>query len=230
MKNDFQGGAALVAIHAKTGEVVWQALTENYILRRPVINDEVVITGGAYQPEGKPDGEVSTRIYAFSLNDGSLLWDYISNDGLVRWVDSADDLVFFSAATETVYALDLADGSLLWKYGPGYWMQFPALQNGQIYFGSGDEIVHAISVSTGKETWEHTINASSLNQVGRPVIFENTIWFNAVTGEIYGLNVETGERVAFFSTGHSARVGGTMFGTLYIFGDPEGNVYAYNVK
>lgn len=230
MKNDFQGGASLVAIHAKTGEIAWQSLTENYILRRPVVNGNIVITGGAYQPEGKPDGEVSTRIYAFNINDGSMIWEYISDDGLVRWVDSADDLVFFSAATETVYALNLADGALLWKYGPGYWMQFPAIQGERIYFGSGDEIFHAFNVSTGQETWAQAINASSLNQVGRPFIRENTIWFNAVTGEIYGLSLETGERVAYFSTGHSARVGGTMFESFYIFGDPEGNVYAYDIE
>lgn len=230
MKNDFQGGASLVAIHAKTGEIAWQALTENYILRRPVINGEIVITGGAYQPEGKPDGEVSTRIYSFNIKDGSMLWEYLSEDGLTRWVDSTDDLVFFSAASETVYALDLADGTLLWKYGPGYWMQFPVIQSGKIYFGSGDEVFHAFSTTTGQEIWAHAINASSLNQVGRPIIREDTLWFNAVTGEIYGLSTETGERVAYFSTGHSARVGGTMFESLYIFGDPEGNVYAYDVE
>ncbi len=230
MKNDFQGGASLAAVNAMTGDIIWQSPTENYILRRPVVNGETVITGGAYQPTGKTDGEVSTRIYAFNIADGSVLWEYISEDGLVRWVDSTDDIVFFSAATETVYALNLTDGKLLWQYGPGYWMQFPAMQGGQIYFGSGDEVFHAFNMSTGQETWAHAINSSSLNQVGRPIIRDKTIWFNAVTGEIYGLNVETGERVAYFITGHSARVGGTMYESLYIFGDPEGNIYAYDVE
>jgi len=230
LKSDFNSQASLIALDASNGEVIWQSLTENYILRRPVVNGNIVITGGAYQIPEKPEGEVATGIYAFNAEDGSLLWEYRSNDGLLRWVESGDDLVFFSAASEIVYALNLNDGRLLWQDGPGYWMQFPVMNHGQIYFGSGDENFHAYNASTGVETWSHMIDLSSINQIGRPILRDNSIWFNSVTGEIYSLDVNNGERLATIYTEQSARVGGALYESFYIMGDPQGKVYAYSVQ
>lgn len=230
LANDFSAGASLTALDAKNGQMIWQSLTENYILRRPVVTQGLVITGGAYQPSDKPDGEVETRLYAFNLEDGSLVWEHRSDDGLMRWVDANEDTVFFSAASETVYALSLSDGKPLWNFGPGYWMQFPSFNGRTMYFGSGAELFHAVEIATGQEKWSHALDAASLNQVGRPVVQGNKIWFNSVIGEIYALNLETGERGAYLRSGHSVRVGGIVAGALYILGDAEGNIYAYQVE
>ncbi|HNN12310.1 MAG TPA: PQQ-binding-like beta-propeller repeat protein [Anaerolineales bacterium] len=226
---DYSAPAELVALNASTGEILWRSVTENYILRRPVVNGGLVITGGAYQPANLPAGEVATRIYAFNLSDGDLAWTYESKDGLVRWVDSAGDIVIFSGATETVHALDLQDGHLIWDFGPGYWMQFPLIDNGRIFLGTGDEIFHAINASTGIEDWSHNINPASLNQVGRPSLLDGILWFNAITGEIYAVDVEGGKRAAYFATGFSVRVGGVVYQSYYIMGDADGNVHAYKV-
>jgi|GEM_PF-1340378 len=230
LETDFNGQASLIALDALNGNIIWQSPTENYILRRPVVNGNLVITGGAYQLKDKPAGEVATRVYAFNINDGSMLWQHQSNDGLLRWVESNADVVVFSAATEILYALNLNDGQLLWQAGPGYWMQFPVMYNGQIFFGSGDEIFHAYNASTGQETWSHEISLSALNQIGRPILQGDTIWFNSVTGEIYALNLSNGERLITVTTGQSSRVGGALYGSLYIMGDPDGKLYAYDIQ
>lgn len=230
LETDFSGQAVLVALDASSGQIIWQAPTENYILRRPVVNDNIVITGGAYQLPDKSAGEIATRVYAFNVEDGALLWKHESNDGLLRWVESNEDVVTFSAATEIVYALGLKDGQLLWQTSPGYWMQFPVMQDGRIFFGSGDEIFRALHASTGREGWLHKINMSSLNQIGRPVIRDDAIWFNSITGEIYALDINSGERLAYINTGRSSRVGGTMNETHYFMGDPDGNLYAYAIQ
>jgi outer membrane protein assembly factor BamB len=230
LTNDYSGQASLFAVNTATGEIIWEAVTENYILRRPVVNGDAVIVGGAYQVGGQSTGTVASRIYALNTSDGSLRWKYESNDGLVRWVDSDGETAFFSAATETVYALSLVDGKLLWQYGPGYWMQFPAMQSGRIFFGSGDENFQAHETITGRQIWKHAINMSALNQIGRPLIDGNRIWFNSVTGEIYALNLEDGKQVQYVFTGKTARVGGALFNNFYILGDPEGRLYAFIVQ
>jgi outer membrane protein assembly factor BamB len=230
LTNDYSGQASLFAVNTATGEIIWEAVTENYILRRPVVNGDVVIVGGAYQVGGQSTGTVASRIYALNTSDGSLRWKYESNDGLVRWVDSDGETAFFSAATEIVYALSLVDGKLLWQYGPGYWMQFPAMQSGRIFFGSGDENFQAHETITGRQIWKHAINMSALNQIGRPLIDGNRIWFNSVTGEIYALNLEDGKQVQYVFTGKTARVGGALFNSFYILGDPEGKLYAFTVQ
>ncbi len=230
LENDFNAQASLIALNAENGKVIWETVTDNYILRRPVLNGNTIITGGAYQVPDKAAGEIATRVYAFNVEDGSLIWKYESDDGLLRWVETNGDVVAFSAATETVYALNLADGQLLWRSAPGYWMQFPVMQDGQIFFGSGDEIFHVFNASNGQEAWSHEINITSLNQIGRPILRENVLWFNSVTGEIYALDKNTGERLAYLNTGHSSRVGGAVYKSLYILGDPDGNLYAYAIQ
>jgi len=230
LTNDYTGQASLFALDATTGEVAWEFVTDNYILRRPVVNGELIITGGAYQVEGQPNGTVASRIYAVNLADGSIRWKYESDDGLVRWVESDSDIVVFSAASETVYALNLADGNLLWKFGPGYWMQFPIMQNDSIYLGSGDENFQSIASSSGKQNWKYAINMSALNQIGRPLIQGDRIWFNSVTGEIYALNLANGTLARQMSTGKSSRVGGALIDNLYLLGDPDGKLYAFIVQ
>ncbi|MBI5838546.1 MAG: PQQ-binding-like beta-propeller repeat protein [Chloroflexi bacterium] len=230
LETNFNESASLIALDAATGEFVWEAVTENYILRRPVIAGEIILTGGAFQVEGQAAGTIETRIYALNTEDGSVRWKYESNDGLVRWVDVSGETVVFSAASETVNALGLADGKLLWQFGPGYWMQFPAMQNGNIFFGSGDELFQAVNASNGQVVWQHEINMSSLNQIGRPLIQENRIWFNSVTGEVYALDAATGGQVKYLSTGRTSRVGGVLYQNLYIMGDPDGNLSAYEIE
>lgn len=230
MVTDFNGRASLFALDAASGEIIWEAVTENYILRRPSVSGDTVLVGGAYQVDGQPAGTIATRIYAFSVADGSELWKYESDDGLLRWVEADDKIAAFSAATETVYALDLKEGKLLWERGPGYWMQFPAMQDGKIFFGSGDEIFQALDALSGQKVWQQSIEMSSLNQIGRPFIRGERVWFNAVTGEIYALDLATGEIIQHMTTGHSSRVGGALFGDFYILGDPDGNLYAYAIQ
>ncbi|MBI5964828.1 MAG: PQQ-binding-like beta-propeller repeat protein [Chloroflexi bacterium] len=230
LTNDYAGQASLFALNAATGEIVWEAVTDNYILRRPVVNGETVITGGAYQVEGQPAGTVASRIYAFNIADGSLQWKHESNDGLVRWAESDGDVVAYSAASETIYALDFADGKLLWQSAAGYWMQFPLMQDRRIFFGSGDENFQAYDSSTGQQIWKHVINMSSLNQVGRPLIRGDAVWFNSVTGEIYALELSNGEQTQYLFTGKTSRVGGALFNNFYILGDPDGKLYAFAVQ
>jgi len=228
MQTNFGGRVPLIALHAETGQILWQTPTDNYILRRPAVSGDFILTGGAYQLPDKPAGEEGTALYAFNA-DGSLVWEYKSNDGLMRWLETDGERVYFSAATETIYALNLQNGEKIWKSAPGYWMQFPALQDGQIFFGSGDEVFHALNSATGKEIWSHAINPSALSQIGRPILRGDEIWFHAVTGEVYALNVQSGEQIASFKTEHSVRVGGVIFDSFYIFGDAEGILYAYSI-
>lgn len=230
LENNFTGQASLFALDAATGNIVWEAVTNNYILRRPVVTEEFILTGGAYQISADDPEKIGTRIFALHAADGSVAWTHESDDGLVRWLETAGDTALFSAASETVYGLNLSTGEQRWLFGPSYWMQFPAIQGDMLFFGSGDQFFQALDAATGKIIWTHEINMDALNQIGRPLIEGDHIWFNAVTGEIYGVDLATGTRIAYLFTGHSSRVGGALYQNLYILGDPDGNLYAYAMR
>lgn len=226
LENDYNGKASLFALDATTGEIVWEKVTDNYVLRRPNVGDGIVVTGGLYT---KGEGDGLTRLYALSTEDGSEIWRYESDDGLPRWLEISDQTLLFSAGSETVHALNLTTGQLLWSYGPGFWMQFPAIHEGIVYFGTGDQILHAVQDSTGEIFWDGEINMNALNQIGRPIYRDGQLYFNAVTGEIYTFDAATGAETLHLVTGHTSRVGGALYQNLYLMGDPDGNLYAYAI-
>lgn len=230
--NNYEGQAVLFALDAATGDILWQAATENYILRRPIVAGSLVITGGAdTAAEGENSGDYNSpnRIYAFDKTTGDVVWVHESDDGLIRWLIATDEVVAFAGRSEIVQALSLADGQPVWRFGPSFWMQFPALANGIFYLGTGDERFHALDAASGSPLWEVSIDLDSLNQIGQPLIQGDTIWLNAVTGDIYGLRLADGEQVAHLETGLSIRVGGALFEDLYIMGDAEGGLYAFEM-
>lgn len=230
--NDYEGQAVLFALDATTGNILWQAATENYILRRPIVAGNLIITGGtdtAAEGENSSDYNSPNRIYAFDKTTGDVVWVHESDDGLIRWLIATDEVVAFAGRSEIVQALSLADGQPVWRFGPSFWMQFPALANGIFYLGTGDERFHALDAASGSPLWEVSIDLDSLNQIGQPLIQGDTIWLNAVTGDIYGLRWADGRQVAHLETGLSIRVGGALFEDLYIMGDAEGGLYAFEM-
>jgi outer membrane protein assembly factor BamB len=143
---------------------------------------------------------------------------------------TSGETVAFAGHSEIVRGLDLATGQLAWSFGPSYWMQFPAVADGQFFLGTGDERFHALESTTGKQLWEQSIDLDSLNQIGRPLLQDDLILFNAVTGDIYGLRQTDGVQVLHLETGITARVGGALYENLYIMGDAEGVLYAYAIR
>lgn len=226
LENNYEGQARLVAIDANSGNVRWEATTDNYILRRPIVIADLVIVGGTYL--AAESGENSpTRLYAFDISSGEERWRYESEDGLIRWLVATEKIVVFAGSSEIVRGLSPATGELIWSFGPSYWMQFPAMADGKLFLGSGDERFHALDAGSGTPLWEQSIDLDSLNQIGRPLLQDDVIMFNAVSGDIYGLRMADGEQVLHLETGITARVGGALYENLYIMGDPEGNLYAY---
>lgn len=230
LENNYDGQANLFALDAGTGEIIWEAVTGNYILRRPIVAGDLVITGGTYDDKENSEDGSPNRIYAFDKAMGEERWVHESDDGLMHWLVATDEIIAFSANSEVVRALDPSSGELVWSFGPSYWMQFPAVADGVIFLGTGDERFFALDAASGEVLWEQRIDLDSLNQIGQPLLQEDMIWFNAVTGDIHGLQTADGEEVLHLDTGNTARVGGALYENLYIMGDPEGVLYAFAIR
>lgn len=164
--NDYDGEAVLYALDATTGNILWSTPTGNYILRRPIVADDLIITGGAnvaVDSEDNDDYNSPSRIYALDVANSEPVWVHESDDGLLRWLIATEDVVAFAGRSEIVQALNLTNGKPVWNFGPSYWMQFPVLANGVFYMGTGDERMHALDAATGHQLWEQSIDLDSLN-------------------------------------------------------------------
>jgi outer membrane protein assembly factor BamB len=170
LENNYNGQASLFVLDVGTGKVVWEAVTGNYILRRPIVDGDLVITGGTYENADDNGDGSPNRIYALDKMTGEERWVHESEDGLIHWLAAANEVIAFSGNSEIVRALDPDSGELVWSFGPSYWMQFPAVADDMIFLGTGDERFFALDAASGELLWEQSIDLDSLNQIGRPPI------------------------------------------------------------
>ena len=153
-----------LALDAKTGEVLWTALTKG-----------PMIFSGAYN-EGRffRGGTDDNTMYAFNATNGEILWTYTPNtDGyFATRVAVAYGMVYELNKDGNLYAFNEATGDLVWKHqGPGtmLWPGHPTVADGKIYATTGQAAQYSgefgvsefscLDAYTGDVIWKLPIEA-----------------------------------------------------------------------
>jgi len=102
----------------------------------------------------------------------------------------------------------------------------PAVVNGVVYFGSDDNRVYALDISTGSLLWRYTtgyIVGSS------PAVVNGVVYVGSGDGNFYALNASTGALVWKHSgDGYSIESSPAVVNGVVYFGADDSNVYALN--
>jgi outer membrane protein assembly factor BamB len=72
----------------------------------------------------------------------------------------------------------------------------PVVSGDLVYFGGLDSTLHAVSISTGKETWSFRTGGEIRST---PLVSDNTILLNGGDGSLYSLNRKSGKQLWKFS-------------------------------
>jgi len=225
-----QGQARIFALAAATGEEIWSATTDNYILQTPFLQNDILFVGGSYQdPTIEVDEGGPMRLYALSAEDGSRRWIYQSEDGFMKALYATDEVVAYSADQDFASGVDTQTGELLWRKDTGNWVPSLSGTGDTVYFGSATTVVHALDMNSGEPLWKYNIGGDSFNYLlGTPVRVGNSLYFLSQQGDIIALDATDGTLQWQLETGITgARDGLTVAGGWLFIGDGEGNVYAY---
>lgn len=153
-----------LALDAKTGAVLWTALTKG-----------PMIFSGAYD-EGRffRGGTDDNTMYCFNATDGEILWTYTpQTDGyFATRCAVAYGMVYELNKDGNLYAFDVETGEVVWKYqGPGtmLWPGHPTVADGKVYATTGQAAQYGgeVGVSefscldayTGRVIWQLPIEA-----------------------------------------------------------------------
>lgn len=112
----------LYAIDEQTGAVRWTAQADNILMSTPVLQNGTVIVGsgkdGFLKPDdymsqiwGRPQGD---DVYAFSTNDGRLLWKMHTVGQNMPSPAISGDTAILANGDLHAYAIDLANGKPRW--------------------------------------------------------------------------------------------------------------------
>lgn len=233
----------------KLNQIKWKFQTNGKIYSSPVVADGKVFVGSG-------DG----NLYAVNIEHGTLEWKYGTKGRIMSSPAFAGGLVYFESYDGNLYALDAADGHLKWKFQTGgekrfsarhihgidppqetmpdpfdFFLSSPAVWNGVVYFGSGDDNVYALDAASGVPKWKfHTgdvVHAS-------PAIAEGTLFIGSWDTYFYALDATTGKQKWRFKTGEDPEIhnqigiqasAAVADGVVY-FGCRDSNLYAVDAR
>jgi outer membrane protein assembly factor BamB/lysophospholipase L1-like esterase len=176
-------------VEAATGNQRWSSLVEDFVLSSPAVAADRVFIGTGILP-----GTGSIR--ALDANSGSPVWTKpipgsvgFSSPNVVSSTIYIGSTIDSPSGNRTgrLYALDAGSGSEHWVYEGKPISGSPAVANGLVYVGAGEDIV-AVEASSGTERWRVStplpINSS-------PAVVGNTV-FVAANNDFYALDAVSG--------------------------------------
>jgi eukaryotic-like serine/threonine-protein kinase len=168
------------------------------------------------------------------------------------WVLSSPALaggfVYFGSDDKNLYALDAATGAEKWKFPTGGPVRSsPAVVDGTVYFGSYDGIFYALDATTGIVKWkfetagEKQFEAKGLHGLlprsqpipdfwdlflSSPAVHNGLVYFGSGDGNLYALDLTTGQLKWKFSTQGVVHSSPAIAGGLVYFGSWDSYFYA----
>ena len=224
--------AKLFALAAENGDLLWEFESDNYILQSPFLQGDTVYVAGSFSDSRDIDEGGHMRLYALNAADGSVRWQYESDDGFTKQVYATDQVVAYVAYQDFAVGVDAATGELRWRRDTGNWVPTFMGKGNTVYFGSANTTVHALNMDSGDAVWTYNIPEGTFNYVlGAPVIAADQLVFLTQWGEIISLDASTGELRWQFPTGIvGARTGLSVSGGWLFIGDAEGVVHGFTDK
>jgi len=208
-------------------ELWWKFETKSPLLASPLIEGETVYCGG-----------LDSTLYAIQLRNGKLKWKFKTKGAIRSKPVPHQNYLLLNGGDGHLYALDATTGKANWtfrgtsekKYDfADYHHSTPVINNGLIYFGSGDGNLYAIS-GEGKKIWSYQ-TGDAIHTT--PAIHDSKVFFGSFDGNMYAVTADKGELLWKFKTvGQRYFPKGEVQGSpviyknLVIFGARDFNVYA----
>ena len=149
----------------------------------PLINNGVLFIGSA-------DG----ALYTFNIETGKMKWKYQTGENL-----SSNPTVI--AAPSNTDLLEQVQNQV--SKGVKRIDMTPTVENGMVYFGSGDKIFYALDAETGEKIWSYVAgsgmasNNNTSYAVPAPLIYNGIVYFVTEDG-LHALDARTGDRKWLF--------------------------------
>jgi outer membrane protein assembly factor BamB len=183
--------------------------------------------------------------YLYALNtSGDLLWKFKTSAPNWTRPVSDDKFVYLASMDHFLYAFDLEykadslvidkNGSLtllenpLWSVDLGSAVVAdPVLNDGNVLVATIDGKLHNINTSTRKTNWTF-VNDNQYSSVwGAPVIFDNAVFFATEKGDVYALDLKSGDPLWAepYATEQAIIAGGVALEDSVLFVNNSGKLF-----
>jgi outer membrane protein assembly factor BamB len=153
---------------------------------------------------------VSDGRRVFVGSSGGVLWALDAHDGAIQWrkklsgeitsrarLDREHGILYLGTRGGVLYALDAASGNERWRYEiHGPIEQQPALENGLVFFTSGENRVYAIDAEKGTWKWQYDREAPesfTIRGYAAPLVYKGRVYVGFSDGYLACLSSGTGD-------------------------------------
>jgi len=228
--------------------VLWKFKTAGRVFSSPVVAEGVLYTGSN-----------DHYIHAIDARKGSELWKFETGANVTSTPAISPGSLFVLSLDGNAYCLDTRTGKLKWKFKTGgesrmsapglyglepsgevtpdvwdFFLSSPAVDDGRVYFGSGDHYIYALGANTGQLVWKY--EASDVVH-SSPAIANGKLYIGCWDGTLYALNakdghlvwkVQTGKDPSRFMEGIPGSV--AIANGVLVFGSRDNNIYAFDAN
>ena len=78
------------------------------------------------------------NLYVVNKNNGEIKWEFKTQGTTYSRAILAEDILYFGSGDGNLYAFELNTGKQLWKFTAGSGIHRMTINNGVIFFGSGN--------------------------------------------------------------------------------------------
>jgi eukaryotic-like serine/threonine-protein kinase len=230
-------------------KVKWQFATKGQVLSSPAVSGDTVYVGSS-----------DHFLYALDSAAGTLKWKFKTDGRITSSPAVSAGTVFFGSYDSNFYAVDAASGQLKWKFATAgehryaashlhgaepaaevmpdpfdFYLSSPVVDNGAVYFGSGDSHVYALDAASGKLKWKFktgdVVHAS-------PALSNGVLYIGSWDSYFYALNASNGKEKWRFKTGEDPKIhnqvgiqsSAAIAGGIVYFGCRDSNFYAVDAS
>jgi eukaryotic-like serine/threonine-protein kinase len=185
----------VVALNTVTGKPIWLFKTDrgapSQFHADPVVRDDVIVFGSDDYRNGG-----HAYIYALNARSGELQWQHEVPSGVMADLVRSDSSLYAVTLDDELICLDIVTGRLRWKLhsawrsGGKRLRTAPALSGDQLFFGSQEGIVYALSATSGVVLWKRTLGSPAQTNV---TVANGNVYVGTEDSRIFRLHRATGE-------------------------------------
>lgn len=178
-------------------------------------------------------GTLDGYVYAFHAYTGALEWRFTAASGIIGAAAAANGKLYFNSIDGQFNCLDANTGGPLWQYTTsGQGLGAPTVADGRVFFGSGfpNNRVYALDAETGALLWQFYVG-QPVNSA--PAYLDGVVWAGAGDGVFYGLDADTGVKIAQVGTAGFIYVSAASILSDTVFaaaGEYDKNLYAFGIR
>jgi outer membrane protein assembly factor BamB len=210
---------ALHAVSAPDGKSLWKLQTGAEIKSSPVIVGDRVLVGSY-------DG----NLYCVAARTGVVQWKFHTNSYVHCTPGVSEGLTFIAGCDETFRAIRVRDGKQMFQVSSGgYNAASPAIAGKAAYFGTFNNDVLGLSLTTHRVLWRYEHPERQFPFYSSAAVADGKVVIGGRDKIVHCLDARTGKAIWSFTTGARVDSSPAISGGRVYIGSNDGRLYVLDL-